>query len=120
MMNVKMTRLDNVVSNITSWNPVRDGGEELICYVDLSSIDQENKTIDPNQPIIAREAPSRARQLIKKGDILVSTVRPNLNGVAIVNESLDGATASTGFCVLRPNREKIDNSYLFHWVKTHG
>ena len=40
-------------------------------------------------------------------DILVSTVRPNLNGVAVVDKNLDGATASTGFCVLRSDKSKL-------------
>jgi type I restriction enzyme, S subunit len=110
--------LDNVVLNVNSWNPVRDGDEQLIYYIDLSSIDQQSKTIKANESIVAKEAPSRARQLVKRGDVLVSTVRPNLNGVAMVDEILDGATASTGFCVLRPNQDKLDGSYLFHWVKS--
>ncbi|MDR3371109.1 MAG: restriction endonuclease subunit S [Rhodoferax sp.] len=45
-------------------------------------------------------------------------MRPNLNGVARVPSALDGATASTGFCVLRPEPTKIDGSYLFQWVKS--
>ena len=55
---------------------------------------------------------------MKAGDILVSTVRPNLNGVARVPDHLNGATASTGFCVLRPQATKLDASYLFHWVQS--
>ena len=31
---------------------------------------------------------------------------------------LDGATASTGFCVLRPRAEVADGGYLFHWVRS--
>jgi type I restriction enzyme, S subunit len=45
-------------------------------------------------------------------------VRPNLNGIARVPDELDGGTASTGFCVLRPNSGKIDSSFLFHWVQS--
>src|SRR5690606_19972428 len=30
---------------------------------------------------------------------------------------LDGATASTGFTVLRARGDQVDRSYLFHWVK---
>jgi type I restriction enzyme S subunit len=55
---------------------------------------------------------------VKEGDILVSTVRPNLNAVARVCAALDGATASTGFCVARPKAGKLDDRYLFHWVRT--
>ena len=27
-------------------------------------------------------------------------------------------TASTGYCVLRPDKDKLDSRFLFHWVKT--
>jgi type I restriction enzyme, S subunit len=111
-------QIGDVVLDISTWNPVSDGHDQLIRYIDLSSVDQDTKVIHPNAPIVAREAPSRARQLVQTGDVLVSTVRPNLNGVAMVDASLDGATASTGFCVLRPNKKELDGAYLFHWVKT--
>ncbi len=69
------------------------------------------------QEIETQDAPSRARQLVSSEDILVSTVRPNLNGIAIVPDELDGATASTGYCVLRCN-ERLDPLYLYYWVQT--
>jgi hypothetical protein len=39
--------------------------------------------------------------LVKEGDILVSTVRPERKTIGVVPESLDGAICSTGFAVLR-------------------
>lgn len=86
-------------------------------YIDLSSVDKVTKRIESAVTVDCSDAPSRARQLVKAGDILVSTVRPNLNGVAVVPSELDGATASTGYTVLRPRVDTIDGSYLFHWVK---
>ena len=50
-------------------------------------------------------------------DVLVSTVRPNLNAVAIVPHEYNGITASTGFTVLRADKEKLDPGYLYSWVK---
>lgn len=110
----------NCVLDVNSWNPQKDGGDSEINYIDLSSINQVTKRIESHSIIAAQDAPSRARQLVRKGDILVSTVRPNLNGVAVVPDALDGATASTGFCVLRPNPKKVNGAYLFHWVKSRG
>jgi type I restriction enzyme S subunit len=80
-------------------------------------VDNQLKQITGHQVMAAAEAPSRARQLVAAGDILVSTVRPNLNGVAQVPGDLDGSTASTGFCVLRP-RGELHSEYLFQWVKS--
>jgi type I restriction enzyme S subunit len=115
---LKTVPIGDHTDSVLTWNPARESKEETFQYVDLSSIDQSEKEIIPNGRISVRDAPSRARQLIKEGDILVSTVRPNLNGVAYVPPSLDGATASTGFCVLRPKNKDLDGRYLFHWVRT--
>lgn len=70
-------------------------------YIDIGSIDNELKVISSPKELLAENAPSRARQLVKEGDVLVSMTRPNLNSVAIVPPELDGSIASTGFDVLR-------------------
>jgi type I restriction enzyme, S subunit len=57
---------------------------KFITYIDISSIDRSTKRITEPQTLSIHEAPSRARKHIKKNDILISTVRPNLNTVAIV------------------------------------
>ena len=92
----------------------------MFFYIDLSSVDKDKKEIDLTQvqQILAIEAPSRARQIVKESDILVSTVRPNLNGVATVPNELNDATASTGYCVLRANNQTLNAQYLFYWVQT--
>lgn len=70
-------------------------------YIDISSIDRETKRISDPKPLTLSQAPSRAKQLLKAGDVLVSMTRPNLNAVGLVPEQLDGAIGSTGFHVLR-------------------
>ncbi|MDK6079013.1 restriction endonuclease subunit S [Massilia varians] len=70
-------------------------------YVDISSIDREAKRIVDAKTLPLSKAPSRARQVLKAGDVLVSMTRPNLNAVALVPDHLDGAIGSTGFHVLR-------------------
>ena len=83
-------------------------------YVDIAGIDRVHKKISEHQTILGADAPSRARKIIREDDILVSTVRPNLNAVAMVPARLDGHIASTGFCVLRPKRKIIEPQYLFY------
>ena len=95
------------VSPITKWNPRKDAVGREITYIDIGSVSQDSKQITNETRMLGGEAPSRARQIISQGDILVSTVRPNLNAVALVPERLDGATASTGFCVLRPIKDRL-------------
>ena len=50
-----------------------------IDYIDISSVDNQRKEITQIQSMAFEDAPSRAKQLVYAGDILVSTVRPNLN-----------------------------------------
>jgi type I restriction enzyme S subunit len=107
------------VKSVKKWNPAKEAVGGTFRYIDIASVSQEEKIIVPNDEISTSEAPGRARQLVACGDVLVSTVRPNLNAVALVPEKLDGATASTGFCVLRPDINRLDSNYLFHWVRTH-
>jgi type I restriction enzyme, S subunit len=89
-------------------------------YIDLSSVDKDEKQIDLDRVsrISWDRAPSRARQIVQSGDVLVSTVRPNLNGVALVPREMDGSIASSGFCVLRPDPQSLDSHFLFHWVRS--
>jgi type I restriction enzyme S subunit len=114
----KTATLGDLVEPADTWNPAKAASDEVFDYIDLSAVDQETKLIRGAQKLVGAEAPSRARQLVSKGDVLVSTVRPNLNGVARITEEFDRATASTGFCVLRARSTVLDSGYLFHWVKS--
>lgn len=96
----------------------REAPEVPFRYVDISSIDRDLKAITSTSNIMGKDAPSRARKEIHAGNIIVSTVRPNLNAVAIVRPDLDGHIASTGFCVLNPNSRIIDGKYLFYFTLT--
>lgn len=116
---LRRSAIGDLVEEVSTWNPIRESGGTFR-YIDIGSIDQGEKTIERSEHIPCSEAPSRARQILKAGDVLVSTVRPNLNAVARVPDDLDGATGSTGFCVLRPRVTQLDSTYLFHWVKTPG
>lgn len=114
----RLTQLGTCLNRVATWNPLKASADDSFQYIDLSSVDQDTKTITEAREVACVDAPSRARQLVNVDDVLVSTVRPNLNGVARVPVELDGATASTGFCVLRPEPSKIDGDYLFQWVKS--
>ena len=86
-------------------------------YIDISGIDRVHKCIASTEIIQGSDAPSRARKVVQEGDVLVSTVRPNLNAVAMVPPELDGQIASTGFCVLRTKPSFLLNNYLFYYVQ---
>ena len=109
--------IGDFVTKCQTWNP-RSSATGHFSYIDISSVDKATKSIAQVELHECSDAPIRARQLVENDDILVATVRPNLNGVALVSGAHDGMTASTGYCVLRPNRDKLDSKFLFHWVKT--
>ena len=97
---------------------IRTDFEGEIEYIDISAIDNVEKNISSTQILASHEAPSRARQLVKRGDILVSTVRPNLNAVAIIQKDSDlTLVASTGYCVLRCN-SGIDSHFVFYFCQS--
>ena len=76
--------------------------DDVIEYIDISSVDAKNRSIKETNQHVVHSAPSRAQQCVVKGDILVSTVRPVNRNIAVINRSLSNLVASTGFCVLRP------------------
>ncbi len=88
-------------------------------YIDISSIDNKRHAITSAKRIVGHNAPSRARQLVASGDILLSTVRVYLKNAAPVPPQLDGATASTGFCVLRATPQ-IEPRFLLHTILSDG
>ena len=75
--------------------------EDTIEYVDISSIDNQSKTIVGTTQYLLKNAPSRAQYILQKNDILYSTVRPNLQNVAMNELEGENLVGSTGFCVLR-------------------
>ena len=77
--------------------------DDTIQYIDISSINAEDHSVSQITKYSVKDAPSRAQQCVKYGDLLVSTVRPINRNIAIVDKDLDNLVASTGFCVLRPN-----------------
>ena len=77
--------------------------DDTIQYIDISSINAEDHSVSQVTEYSVKDAPSRAQQCVKYGDLLVSTVRPINRNIAIVDKDLDNLVASTGFCVLRPN-----------------
>lgn len=93
-------------------------GRRVFIYIDISSVDKDRKTITSPTTLSITEAPSRARKRICTHDVLVSTVRPSLNGVALVPQSYDGEIASTGFCVLRADQRILNPYYLFYCTQT--
>lgn len=80
-------------------------------YISLEDVD--NGTLRGFSEQVFHASPSRARRKVRNGDILVSTVRPNLKShLLFVHESSDWI-CSTGFSVVRSKDDKATPGYVF-------
>ena len=70
-------------------------------YVEISDIDERTRTVRCKM-VECQKAPSRAKKVVRTGDVLISTVRPERRTVGVVGPELDGAICSTGLAVLNP------------------
>lgn len=112
-------RIGNLVLKAKQRDP-RKAPHERFAYVDVSSVSNESFKITESASLVGKDAPSRARKEIRRDDVLFATVRPTLRRVALVPEKLDGQIASTGYCVLRSDRSKVDPRYLYSFLLTDG
>ena len=87
------------------------------CYIDIGSVNNEKQMLNKNETVLsADKAPSRARKIVKFGDILYSTVRPYLHNMCIINRSFSfEPIASTGFAVLTCHSNYL-NEFLFIYM----
>ena len=87
-------------------------------YISLSDIDR-GKLLQTTM-LKYSDAPSRARRMVCKGDVLLATVRPNLQGFYIFRNKIENCVVSTGFAVLSPQNDLIDSSYLYQMLFSHN
>jgi restriction endonuclease S subunit len=87
---------------------------EYFDYIEISEVDLTTGEFNTSK-IIGEEAPDRAQWVVNKDDILISTVRPIRNAVAIIKEERKNLVCSSGFCVLHP--KTIQANYLFLYLK---
>jgi type I restriction enzyme S subunit len=107
--------LSDFVNAVSRRNP-STSPDEPFQYIDIAGVDGELGLITAVKSMVGRDAPSRARQVVKWRDTVVSTVRPYLRATALVPKELDNQIASTGFCILRP-RESNGYAWLFQLTR---
>lgn len=83
-------------------------------YISLSDVERGTIGSDLSELEFA-SAPSRARRKLTTGDILMATVRPNLQAFARVGSIHADCIASTGFAVLTA-KPGFDPSYIYHYL----
>lgn len=91
------------------WTPAEHTSDRFR-YIEIADIDTATGHLGFSEISVA-QAPSRARRRVSRGDVLVSTVRPNRGAVAVVPDALHEAVATTGFAVVRAKKEE-DSFFL--------
>jgi type I restriction enzyme S subunit len=94
--------------------PSSTPGEFKFRYISLSDIGDSGISSQLTE-FKYEEAPSRARRVVRNGDILFSTVRPNLMGHSYITTEFSDCVASTGFSTLTA-RSGIDEHYIYQYL----
>lgn len=81
-------------------------------YIEISSINTTEGCIEEISYVLVNKAPSRAKKIVRKDDILISTTRPNRGAICIYNHN-SISIASTGFSVIRETDNCILKEYLY-------
>ncbi|WP_035497280.1 restriction endonuclease subunit S, partial [Citrifermentans bremense] len=85
-------------------------------YIDIASVTPGQ--INETTGYAFRDAPSRARRIVKHGDIIWSCVRPNRRSHAVIWNPAENLIASTGFAVISP--QHIPTSFLYQALTTEA
>lgn len=86
-----------------------------IQYIEISSVG--TGLLEGFKPMLLVEAPSRAKRIVRAGDTLLATVRPNLRSYCYLRMPPQNTVASTGFAVFRAT-SKIDSRFLYFTVSS--
>lgn len=112
----EIKKLGEVLVKTETVDPTKKPNSEFI-YLDVSSVNKETKEIENATVLLGKDAPSRARKLVKTDDVIFATVRPTHSRVALITEEYNEQVCSTGYFVLR-GKDYISNQYLFYFLLT--
>lgn len=110
--------LGEVLLKTEAVDPTKKPNEEFI-YLDVSSVNKETKEIENATVVLGKDAPSRARKLVRTNDVIFATVRPTHSRVALITEEYNEQVCSTGYFVLRA-KDFLDNNLVYYFLLTYG
>ena len=89
---------------------------QFINYLDTGNITKGKIDTIQYLNLSTDKVPSRAKRIVKKNDIIYSTVRPNQEHYGIIKNPIDNMIVSTGFVVLRSKEDKCDSNFLYYFL----
>ena len=111
-------RLGDVLVKTETVDPAKKPNQEFT-YLDVSSVNKDTKEIENVTVLLGKDAPSRARKLIRTNDVIFATVRPTHIRVAVITREYNEQVCSTGYFVLRA-KEFLSNNFVFYFLLTSG
>jgi len=108
--------LGEVIQKTETVDPTKKPKEKFV-YLDVSSVNKDTKNIENATLLMGKDAPSRARKLVKTNDVIFATVRPTHSRVALITEEYNNQVCSTGYFVLR-TKEFLNNKLVFYFLLT--
>ena len=87
-----------------------------IAYIDIGTVDSSG-TIHEIVEYRFEAAPSRARRIVRDGDVIISTVRTYLQAIAPIIDPPENLIVSTGFAVVRPRSDQLDPGFSRYAVR---
>lgn len=114
-------RLKDVAGINLSSLPASTDPDYVLDYLEISNVDYYG-IIDRDaiERLRYEDAPSRARRRVCKDDIVISSVRPNLQAVAFMPEERDHFVCSTGFNVVQPDGLKQFPKFAYYSLISEG
>jgi restriction endonuclease S subunit len=85
---------------------------EKIKYIDLSCVDENFGEVQKIKKFAKKDFPSRARQKIQKGDLLIASLKGSLKSIAIFKKEDKNIIASTGFFIIFQNSLQYNNIFF--------
>lgn len=90
-----------------------------ISYVDIGNVDSTGISEAPTTYRF-ENAPSRARRIVKHGDVIISTVRTYLQAIAPIENPPKNLIVSTGFAVVRPISNELDMGFCKYVLRENS
>lgn len=91
--------------------------EKYYRYIELANVGGFGEITDTDS-IVGEELPTRARRIVKSGQVIVSSIEGSLQSCALITDEFDGAICSTGFYVV--DSDKLSSETLLVLFKSEA
>jgi restriction endonuclease S subunit len=91
--------------------------DRRIKYIDIGNVDSTG-SINEVAEYRFEDAPSRARRVVRDGDVIISTVRTYLQAIAFIESPPDDLIVSTDFAVVRSRENKLNANYCKYALRS--